>query len=208
VSGRLITFEGVDGSGKTTQAGRLVAWLRRAGLPVVAGREPTDGPYGRRLRHATRPLTPAEQLDLFVRDRVMHVARRIRPALDDGSVVVLDRYVHSTLVYQGVQGVAPWYVRRLHAGWAPEPHLTVVLDVPVGLALSRLAARAGEAHPQFERRELLAQVAEAYRRLDGPAVRHVDATAAPDRVFEEVLRLATEALTAKDRKEAYEPDAG
>ena len=107
-AGRLLAFEGLDGSGKSTQAERLVRALRETGHEVVATAEPTGGPWGRRIRAAARgeaPVSAQDELAWFVEDRREHVAQVIGPALAGGRVVVTDRYFLSTVAYQGARGL-------------------------------------------------------------------------------------------------------
>ena len=108
--GRLIAFEGIDGSGKSTQLVALEAALRADGRDVVSTREPTDGSWGRRIRAMARSgarVEAAEELRWFVEDRREHVASLIRPALAAGRVVLTDRYYLSTVAYQGARGLDP-----------------------------------------------------------------------------------------------------
>ena len=102
--GTLIAFEGLDGSGKSTQARLLADALTSAGRRVVLTREPTDGTWGTLIRSTAREgrrLAPLDELDAFLKDRAEHVSRVIRPALERGDVVITDRYYHSTIAYQG-----------------------------------------------------------------------------------------------------------
>jgi dTMP kinase len=100
-----ITFEGPDGSGKTTQAGLLAGWLRDRGKEVVATREPGGTPLGEAIRDVVLhglEMTPWAEATLFASARAEHVERVIRPALGRGAWVVCDRYVDSSIVYQGI----------------------------------------------------------------------------------------------------------
>ena len=108
--GWLIAFEGIDGTGKTTQIELLAEVLRQRGLRVVATREPTDGQYGRKIRQLyknRKSVTPEEELNLFLHDRREHVVQVIAPALASGKVVLTDRYYYSTAAYQGAAGHDP-----------------------------------------------------------------------------------------------------
>jgi dTMP kinase len=153
-AGKLITFEGPEGSGKSTQVAHLCRRLEHAGVVVLPTREPGGTPVGRELRAMLlvpdRPLlAPSTEALLMCADRAQHVAEVIRPALAAGMVVVCDRYADSTLAYQGfgsgvdlasLQSVVQFATGRLR------PDLTVLLDldVRVGLARRREASRAGE----------------------------------------------------------------
>jgi len=145
--GLLITLEGIDGCGKSTQHERLAARLLESGLPMVVSREPTDGPHGRRIRELlSRSDAPdqamAQQLrDLFLADREEHVAGLIAPALESGKLVLLDRYYHSSIAYQGAAGLDPTDIKTLNEAIAPVPDLVIIFDLPVEEAGKRLSGR-------------------------------------------------------------------
>lgn len=160
--GRLITVEGVEGAGKSTQAARLAAWLGTRGVRVVATAEPDGTRLGAGIRHllgAAGPVAPVTEALLFVASRAEHVRTVIRPALAAGAVVVCDRYVDSTLAYQGHgRGLALDLVAGLNrlAADGVVPSLTIVLDLDVAEGLRRVRARRGaepDADP-FERLSL------------------------------------------------------
>lgn len=165
MTGRLIAFEGGDGSGKTTQA-RLLA----DHLGALVTREPGGTPFGLRVRDllldpATGAVDARAEALLVAADRAHHVATVVRPALAGGRHVVTDRYVGSSLAYQGYgRGLDVDEVRRL-SWWATcglEPDLVVLLDVPVEVA----AARAGPGDRfEDEAGAFHARVADGYRRL-------------------------------------------
>ena len=108
--GILIAIEGIDGTGKSTQLKLLGDYLRRRGCTVVETREPTEGPYGQKIRklYVDRgQCTLEEELELFIEDRRQHVREVIAPALAQGHVVLTDRYYFSTAAYQGAAGMDP-----------------------------------------------------------------------------------------------------
>lgn len=148
MSGTFLTFEGIEGSGKSTQARRLAERLRGSGAEVVLTREPGGTPLGERLRAlllaAESPVLPETELLLYAADRAQHVAETILPALSRGAVVVCDRFLDATLAYQGVaRGLGTEAVLRLHAR-PPlnlRPHRTLLLDLDPEEALSRARAR-------------------------------------------------------------------
>lgn len=149
MSGFFIVFEGGEGAGKSTQEARLAEVLVDRGHTVLRTREPGGTPAGEAIRHVV--LSPefagldtrAEAL-LFAAARGEHVARVIRPALDRGDVVVCDRYIDSSVAYQGYgRGLGPERIRDLSL-WATGglvPDLTVVLDVDPQVGLARFAQR-------------------------------------------------------------------
>ncbi len=157
--GKFITFEGGEGTGKSTQAAMLAHRLESLGLAVLLTREPGGSPGAEVIRHvllsgAAKPLGPDAEAMLFAAAREDHVRCTIAPALAAGTWVICDRFVDSTRVYQGELGHVD---RRLIKGlervsigdvW---PDLTLVLDVPVDVALERRALRRGDAAPdRFE----------------------------------------------------------
>ena len=172
-SGLFVAFEGGDGAGKSTQARMLAESLREAGHEVVLTREPGGTPAAEAIRHVV--LTPefsglddrSEAL-LYAASRAEHVARLVRPALERGAVVITDRYIDSSIAYQGVgRGLGPDVVGEINL-WATRgllPDLTVLLDVDAGTGLARISSAPDrlEAEPE----EFHASVVEAFRALAG-----------------------------------------
>jgi dTMP kinase len=172
-TGCFVALEGGEGAGKSTQAARLGDWLRSEGYDVVLTHEPGDTDVGRLVRRivldpATGSISDRTETLLYAADKAEHVERVVAPALTRGAVVVTDRYVDSTLAYQGagrdlldrdVERVARWATRDLR------PHLTVVLDLPPGQGLTRFAERdriEGESLEFHERvREMFLRLATA-----------------------------------------------
>jgi dTMP kinase len=173
--GRFVVLEGGDGSGKSTQSALLAAWLRERGHAVVETFEPGAGTTGAVLRelllHGPEPVTPVAEALLMAADRAQHVAGEIEPALARGDWVVCDRYVPSSLVYQGVvRGLGVEVVEQLSVvateGLAPD--LVLLLDVSDEIADARRAdeSRAG-VDDRLEREGVAfhASVRAAYREL-------------------------------------------
>jgi dTMP kinase len=146
---RFITFEGVDGTGKTTQIHALDSHLRARGRSCVITREPGGTPLGNLIRQVllevgTQPLALPTELCLYLADRAQHVQDVIVPALDAGKIVLCDRYTDSTLAYQGYgRGIDLKLLRQFNefADRGVRPDLTFLLDCPVELGLSRTAER-------------------------------------------------------------------
>jgi dTMP kinase len=149
--GRLVTFEGGEGAGKSTQIERLAATLRGAGLDPLVTREPGGTPGAEQIRELLVEGPPERWLPLseallLLAARYDHVVRRIAPALVDGRWVLCDRFMDSTRVYQGLAGaVGEAVIDRLHATVLGDlrPDLTVILDVPVATGLGRRQEAAG-----------------------------------------------------------------
>lgn len=188
--GLLVVLEGIDGSGKTTQARRLLRRLRRRGLKAAFFREPTRGKWGREIkRQAARAdsLTPEQELELFVKDRRENVAKNLMPALAAGKVVVLDRYYFSTIAYQGAKGLDAGRIRRLNEAFAAPPDLVVVLDVDAGAGLARIRGRKTR-DELFEREDYLVRVREIFRGFKGPRIVHLDGRLDPRAVSQAIWR--------------------
>ena len=176
--GCLVAFEGLDGSGKSTQLERQAARLRAAGHDVVATREPTPGPNGRRIRElaAAGERAPApDELALFVADRREHVAEVIAPALARGALVLTDRYFLSTVAYQGARGLDPERLLRESEAEFPLPDLALLFDLDPPLCGARLRARGGAPEEAFERLDRLERVAQVFAGLRRPYLVRIDA---------------------------------
>ncbi len=183
-----IVFEGIDGTGKSTQVQTLANTLRHLGKEVITSKEPTDGPHGKRLRESaeTGRLSPQEELDLFHTDRREHVEELIKPALARGAVVILDRYYFSTMAYQGIRGFDPLEIRKTNEAFAPQPDYVFVLEVPIDIALERIGYRDGQAN-QFEQREYLEKCHEIFSALPDQFIHRIDATQTPEQVHADIL---------------------
>lgn len=152
-SGLFITLEGGDGAGKTTQAELLEAWFVARGREVVRTREPGGTPLGAEIRtlllhggDEIGAVDPRAEALLYAADRAQHVATVVRPALERGAVVVQDRYIDSSLAYQGAGRVLDGGEVRELSEWAVGglwPQLTVLLDLPTEAAAARRQARGG-----------------------------------------------------------------
>lgn len=191
--GRLIVFEGIDGAGKSTQAKMLARKLKARGRVVASFREPSRSRWGRELRAKAKiagSLTPAEELDLFLKDRKDHVVRNIRPALAAGEIVILDRYYFSTIAYQGAKGLDPVRIRRMNERFAPRPDLVFILDLGAETGLARIAGRKTR-DILFERRAFLRRVRRIFRTFRGRKFVHLDAGREKRELGREILARAS-----------------
>jgi len=194
--GLFIVLEGIDGTGKSTQTKQLAEWFREQGREVIASREPTDGPWGTKIRAtaATGRLSPEEELEYFLRDRREHVEQLIAPALAAGKVVILDRYYFSTMAYQGSRGVDPVEIRRQNEAFAPVPDLLFILDLDVDTALTRIGGR-GDTANEFEKHESLAKCREVFLSLAGePFVHVIPSNEEPEVVQDRLREIAAGAI--------------
>lgn len=148
MNGLFITFEGGDGSGKSTQSRLLAEWLEGRGREVVATREPGGTELGREIRrlvmHGKEHVDERAEALLYAADRAHHIATLVRPALERGAVVLQDRYLDSSVAYQGVgRSLVADEVRELSL-WAVRglmPHVTVLLDLDPEQGMARLSGR-------------------------------------------------------------------
>ncbi len=173
MTGLFITLEGGDGSGKTTQMASLAAWLQQNGRTVVQTREPGGTDLGLELReiilHRRGYIAPRAEALLYAADRAHHIATLVRPALERGDVVLQDRYLDSSVAYQGAGRVLdPAEVRDVSL-WATEgllPHLTVLLDLDPAVGRARLdSSRTRYDRLEAEQLEFHERVRAAYRAL-------------------------------------------
>lgn len=204
--GKFLTFEGTEGTGKSTQLGLLAENLRARGQRVLVSREPGGTPLGRTLRGllldpASGKIAPWAELFLYLADRAQHAREVLEPALERGDWVLCDRFADATVAYQGYgRGIDPAFVRdasgRAACGLVPD--LTLLLeieDVSLGVARARrrqaVDGTAGVAD-RFEREELgfHRRVLEGYRALadlEPQRIRRVPASSTPERVHQLVL---------------------
>ncbi len=206
--GKFITFEGGEGTGKSTQARLLRERLTALGVAVTSTREPGGSPAAEVIRHvllsgAAKPLGAEAEAMLFAAAREDHLTHTIRPALEKGNWVICDRFADSTRVYQGVLGhVDPRLIRRLEKITVGDtrPDLTLVLDAPAELGLGRANARRGEgAVDRFESEtiEFHNNLRDAYRQLainEPDRCVLIDASGAPADVAEQIWSVVNRKL--------------
>jgi len=176
--GKLIVIEGIDGTGKSTQASLLAEALREQGHEVVQSHEPTNGPWGKKLRESatTGRLTIEDELQYFLNDRQQHVEELIEPTVQRGGIVILDRYYFSSMAYQGARGIDPDDIRTKNEAFAPVPDMLIILDLDVETALRRIGVRDGEAN-EFEKKEALQFCRDLFLSLaDEPFARVINAS--------------------------------
>jgi dTMP kinase len=189
--GRFISFEGIDGAGKSTQHAWAVDYLRAQGRTVVATREPGGTPLGEKLRALllSEPMNLETEALLMFAARREHIAEVIEPALSRGDWVVCDRFVDASFAYQGGGRGLDWKKLETLAEWVLgdlQPDLTLIFDAPVAIAQQRL--RAATANPdRFEQEQagFFERVRAAYLRIaaENPVrVRLIDATQTPNNI--------------------------
>lgn len=200
MTGRFIVLEGGEGAGKSSQIERLADRLRRRDLDVVTTFEPGDTALGREIRalthHFEGPLDPRAEALLMAADRAQHVAEVVRPAIARGAVVISDRYIPSSIAYQGVaRGLGAEAISRISA-WATDdlvPDCVVVLDVDDATAATRIPVATDRLEAEGE--AFHEAVRTAYRSL---AAEHgwviVDGNAPPEAVADAVWSAVLEVV--------------
>ncbi len=193
-----IVFEGIDGAGKSTQVRLLKEALEHVGEHPVVSREPTDGSWGRMIREsaATGRMSLEEELHAFMEDRKEHVAAVIRPALEAGKIVILDRYFYSTIAYQGARGADVAEVRARMEALFPIPDAVFILDAEPGVGVHRIAHSRGQPD-LFEDREYLERVRAIFKAMTGPGVQHIDASMPLEAVHARIMELLPEGVLAR-----------
>jgi dTMP kinase len=205
VSGLFVTFEGGDGSGKTTQVARLAEWLERREKKTVVTREPGGTELGVELRniilHRKGFLAPRAEALLYAADRAHHVETVVQPALESGAVVVQDRYLDSSVAYQGAGRVLEETEIRDLSLWASEgllPDLTIVLDAPASFLRQRISGE-DRVYDRLEAEgdEFHERVRDAYRRfaeVEPHRIHILDATKDVDSIHQLVIELVSARL--------------
>ncbi|MDL2316580.1 dTMP kinase [Desulfovibrio sp. OttesenSCG-928-A18] len=208
-----ISFEGIEGSGKSTALSRLCSLLALSGRAFVRTMEPGGSKLGQSLRalllDARNSIGPEAELFLYLADRAQHVRQHIRPALEAGSVVLTDRYADSTIVYQGYgRGLDVRELFRLNelAVNGLWPDCTLIFDLPPELGLERARTRNREQGIDVSEGRFEAEALDFHRRIRAGyldwAARHpercvlVDAEASPDAVFAQVSAIVLPRLGA------------
>ena len=189
-TGLLIVFEGIDGTGKSTQITMLANCLEQQGFDVVGTREPTDGLYGKKIRklYSNRDsVSKQEELDLFLQDRRDHVENLINPALHQGKVVLTDRYYLSTAAYQGAAGMDVEEILAMNEAFAPLPDLAIIIELPPKESVLRIEKYRKESLNDFEQEDSLRHVAQVFSSINRSFIRRIDGQNNIDEVHQAVM---------------------
>jgi dTMP kinase len=195
--GILIVFEGIDGSGKSTQAEILLKRLQEEDLEVVYFREPSKGKWGRKIKKkALHPdsLSPEEELDLFLKDRRENVEKNLKPALQKRRIVILDRYYYSTIAYQGAKGIDEKLIRTMNEEFVLEPDLVFIFDIAPQKGLERIENRKKKDR-LFEREDYLVKVREIFRSFKGEKFVHIDALKSEEEISKEIEEIVLKLIS-------------
>ncbi len=190
--GILIVFEGIDGSGKSTQAEILLERLQEEDFDAVYFREPSKGKWGRKIKKKalhSDSLSPEEELDLFQKDRRENVEKNLKPALKKKRVVILDRYYYSTIAYQGAKGIDEKMIRRMNEEFVVEPDLVFIFDIDPQKGLERIENRKKK-DKLFEREDYLVKVREIFRSFKGEKFVHIDALKSKEEIRKKIEEIA------------------
>jgi len=205
--GMFIVFEGIDGTGKSTQLHLLAESLNRLGYAVVTTKEPTDGPYGRKIRELfvdRGSVSQEEELEFFIADRQQHVQEVIAPALADGCIVLCDRYYLSTVAYQGANGIDPDLIMSRNKSF-PEPDLAIILEIDPSQGIHRIKNLRNEHPNSFEEESNLRKVAAIFATLQHGYILRISGSDTIDKVHSNILgavkrKLATKAIEAMEKQ--------
>ena len=198
--GLFIVFEGIDGSGTTSNSKLIAKWLADKGLPVIWTSEPTRSDIGLLIKQNLKKRTEDPHIDalLFAADRIWHVKKIIKPYLNKGYIVISDRFLESSIAYQGAQGVNIDWIKSINLinKLTISPDITFLLDVSPEKSLERIKDR--EIKERFEKIDFLRKVRKIY--LTRATLNNyyiIDAEKEIDKIQEELKDIITEFLKKK-----------
>ena len=195
--GVFVVLEGIDGSGKTTIANMIIKDLSKMGFKTLYTREPTDSEIVNSVKTTYNDLRdPYVDALTFALDRLLHVKSRISPALEQGYIVVCDRYYYSSVAYQGAMGAPIEWLLEVNK-WALQPDIAVYLDIDPVIAIKRKESMTSR-FAEFEKLDILYRVREIYLKLvDKGLLVLVDASRSISDIYSDVKKLVLEVIKRK-----------
>ncbi len=204
--GLFIVFEGIDGTGKSSQIKRLASFLENLGHNVLTTREPSDGTFGTKLRslfYNRETISKEEELQLFIDDRKEHLQKTVLPALKKGQVVLCDRYFPSTIAYQGATGAFGIDELLAKNSFAPAPDIALLLAAPVDLCIQRITKGRNEKLNDFEKRDFLQKADAIFASLQFPWLKRIDCSDTMDEVEQEIRQIIEPLLQQKQQDRGH-----
>ena len=196
--GLLVVFEGIDGSGKTTQTKLLFGHLKKRGFDVVLSKEPTDSKYGEEIQKLAQSerisVKPMDEYRLFINDRKVHVQNLIKPALKQKEIVILDRYYLSTIAYQGALGLDPQEIKEENELFAPIPDLVFLFKVSPKVGLQRIQKGRHESPDLFEEEEYLTKVNQVFDSLKDDYIVSINGTGKIEDVHNTIVKAVNDII--------------
>ncbi len=184
-----VVFEGIDGSGKTTISKMLQDMFDKRGYKTLWLREPSDSIWGKKIRELANlkdAIPIEEELNYFIEDRKIDLKHNIGPALEQGKIVILDRYYYSNGCYQGARGLDVNKIIEKNLEFALTPDLTFIIDLPVDVALYRIKNNREETAILFEKKDYLERVRSNYLNLSFPEIKVIDGNDSIEGVFAKI----------------------
>lgn len=197
--GFFIVFEGIDGSGKTSQAFLLKEFLDKKGYDVILLREPTEGAWGEKIKNilsnGRKGISPEEELNLFIEDRKENINKNILPAIKNNKIIVQDRYYFSSIAYQGALGIDPQQIRVRNEAFAIKPDLLFYLEIRPEIGLKRIDKGRKGKRDTFEKKQYLEKVKKNFDSLQDPFIMKIDGSLSSDFVQKNIQEIVMNRLS-------------
>ncbi|MEW6455435.1 MAG: dTMP kinase [Acidobacteriota bacterium] len=200
--GILIVFEGIDGSGKTTQAEIMLKKLKERGFDAVLFREPSNSYWGKKIKELSKKefsLSPEEELECFLKDRKFDVENNIKPALKNKKIVLLDRYYFSNIAYQGAKGIDKKKIERLNKKIAIKPDLVIILDIEPETGLKRVS-NVRKFERLFEKEDFLKKVRENFLSFKANNIKFVNGSKTIKEIYSEIEDIVFRLIKNREDK--------